>query len=102
MPPGTCECAGDPHCKTFDDYRMDYQGTCEFLLVMFNSTTDSVPFAVYAGNVALNAYVSAVRYVEIVYNNSVVHIERTTVLVSSSIIIRAGMYISSNMDEYGI
>ena len=92
MPPGTCVCAGDPHCKTFDDYRMDYQGTREFLLVMFNSTTDSVPFAVYAGNVALNAFVSAVRYVEIVYNNSVVHIEGTTVSVSSCIMIRAVIY----------
>ena len=80
---GFCECFGDPHCLTFDNYFMSYQGLCKFLLVLLvNSNGNNSPsFAVYVGNIALNAYVSAVRYVEIVYDDHTVHIEGDSVTV---------------------
>ena len=45
-----CSCFGDPHCLSFDDSRLDFQGDCQYVLStnMCNDTVVWPPFEVLA------------------------------------------------------
>ena len=45
-----CSCFGDPHCLSFDDSRLDFQGDCQYVLSTnkCNDTAVGPPFEVLA------------------------------------------------------
>jgi hypothetical protein len=73
----SCICYGDPHCKTFDDVRFDYQGTCRYNLASVNIPVPGQPyFQVFSENeyrFGIGA-VSYVKYVDIVYATDTVRL----------------------------
>lgn len=63
---GVCYARGDPHYKTADGRRFDFQGTCEHYLVKMKSTaTNTEWIEISAGNANRNG-VTRVAYVDFV------------------------------------
>jgi len=75
----TCEFHGDPHFKTFDGDRYEYQGICKYLVARPKMQSTTLPyFEVYAR--AERRYrqtsVAYVYYAEIVYRNETIRLQR--------------------------
>ena len=63
----TCYAWGDPHYRTFDLKKFDFQGTCEYILTQ---SCNSSEFAVSVSNNAHNSYVSCTDLVRVTLPNN--------------------------------
>lgn len=75
----TCQATGDPHYKTFDKKKFDFQGTCVYQLVaLCSSNPDLVPFEVNVQNEQRHSRaVSFTKLVEIKVHSVSIVITRT-------------------------
>ena len=73
----SCTCQGDPHCKTFDGVRYDYQGTCKYNLASVKTQTPGAPFfQVFSRSEHRRGrtQVSFVKYAEIIFGGDTVRL----------------------------
>ncbi|VDK66071.1 unnamed protein product [Gongylonema pulchrum] len=73
--------AGDPHCRTFDEQRFDYMGTCPYYYVVPCGTSFPKPFGSFwlkAKNQLSfpNAHVSTVSEFEVHLQDQTYHVDR--------------------------
>lgn len=72
-----CTLSGDPHIATFDRNMIHYQSVCKYIVT---DSLDCAPadFTVYARNerTSPTSTVSAIRYIEIVFNSTIVRFWR--------------------------
>jgi von Willebrand factor type D domain len=87
---GLCFYGGDPHYKSFDGRRFDYQGVCKHLLVGLlpgQAAGDLLSFQVFGRNEYRNGYTAVAWFhdVEIVYSNESIQLTRGASLSDSAI-----------------
>jgi hypothetical protein len=93
-----CSLSGDPHYRSFDKLRFDYQGTCKYNLASPVNPNDTLPyFQVFARNENRNGNtkVAYSRYVEVIYGGDNVHLaisDSITTVVPVNILVSISLY----------
>ncbi|XP_064610480.1 uncharacterized protein LOC135474810 [Liolophura sinensis] len=84
---GICTCFGDPHCRSFDDRWLHFQGACQYTMVRDNCEGDQLPtFQVLQKNwrrgdrVAIDTEVSWVKEITIIIDDLTITLKQGLVL----------------------